>query len=221
MGDLTLLYYTANRISDFFAENVRKHLLVSSGQQYPIVSVSQKPIDFGDNICVGDIGYSTVNVYKQILKGCEKIKTKYVACCEDDSLYTKEHFEYRHPVDAFVYNQSKYNVRPDFFYHKRNRKGMCMCIAPVELMVKTLEYRFSLYPEGLPNVGFGEPGKFESTIGMEKIPPFTGFSTDPPTLTFVHSSSLGGRKRPFRLDVIAEELPYWGKASELWKRMYG
>ena len=40
---ITLLYYTASKIEEYLGENVRKHL--KSLGDYPIVSVSQKPLD--------------------------------------------------------------------------------------------------------------------------------------------------------------------------------
>ena len=48
-SNITLLYYTASRIPEKFGENVRQHLL-ETAKGKPIVSVSQKPLEFGDNI---------------------------------------------------------------------------------------------------------------------------------------------------------------------------
>ena len=50
MNDLTLLYYTANKIPETFGQNVRNHLLSLFPEGIPIISVSHKPIDFGKNI---------------------------------------------------------------------------------------------------------------------------------------------------------------------------
>ena len=219
LDDITLVYYTANRVGEFFANNVRRHLLgLLDGTR--LISVSQKPIDFGENICVGDIGYSTVNVYKQILVGAKLVKTRYVGCCEDDTLYNKEHFSYRHPTEAFVYNANNYRVRVNGFWHKRNRKGMYSCIAPTELLIKTLEHRFSVYPDGHGSMGFGEPGKFEHMVGLPPVP-YTGFTTEPPILTFSHRPSLSGVRRFLPTDTFVEELPFWGRAEDLWKEFYG
>jgi len=53
MNDLTIVYYTANYINKWFADQTKKTLLEAiSG--LPLISVSQKPMDFGENICVGD-----------------------------------------------------------------------------------------------------------------------------------------------------------------------
>ena len=55
MFDITAIYYTVNYISDYFAENIKKQILKVIDDM-PLISVSQKPIDFGQNICVGKIG---------------------------------------------------------------------------------------------------------------------------------------------------------------------
>ena len=51
MSDLTVIYYTANKISDHFAAHTMRHLLTSIGD-LPLITVSQMPMTFGENICV-------------------------------------------------------------------------------------------------------------------------------------------------------------------------
>ena len=63
MNDLTILYYTANKIPEHFANSVRADLLRVTEKKIPIISISQKPITFGMNSCVGEIGASAYNVY--------------------------------------------------------------------------------------------------------------------------------------------------------------
>jgi hypothetical protein len=91
--DTTILYFTDSVLDPFIAEICRKKLLEVSGGR-KIVSVSQKPLDFGDNICVGEIGRSGLSFDKQIYIGSENIKTKYVAIAEHDCIYPSEHFDY-------------------------------------------------------------------------------------------------------------------------------
>lgn len=97
MNDLTLIYYTSNTNPEYFAGNVRNHLLQVTEGKIPIISVSQKPIDLGKNICAGEIGRSLYNLYRQVYTGALEAKTKYVALCEDDTLYNMEHFRHRPP----------------------------------------------------------------------------------------------------------------------------
>jgi hypothetical protein len=195
-------------------------LQISSSGKFPIISISQKPIDFGENICVGEIGASNVNVYKQILVGAKAAKTKYVFCCEDDSMYNEEHFAYRPPSNAFCYNLERWNVSYTFFFHRRMRPGMCMCVAPTELMVSTLELRLATYPDGPKNMGFGEPGRYEWNLNLPTVE-LVKFRTKSPTLTFHHRPSLGGRRGLLRSDIVVEELAPWGKAVDLWREVHG
>ena len=221
MKDLTLLYYTANLVEEPFATNVRNHLLSLFPEGVDIVSVSHKPMDFGKNITVEGFEYCIYNIYRQILIGTREIKTKYVACVEDDALYNTEHFSFRPPEDTFVYNINRWQVNPTLFFY-RERINMSMCIAPTELMLKTLELRFEKYPDPLPKEktkGFVEPGKGEHIIGLPIVKLQT-FKTKDPTLTFNHRPSLGGVRKLMNRDILQPELPAWGSANALWKKMY-
>jgi hypothetical protein len=75
--DRTILYLTDNTLDEKIADLCKKQLLKEAGD-IPIVSVSQKPMDFGKNICVGEIGRSWMSLYKQQLEGLKANKTKYV-----------------------------------------------------------------------------------------------------------------------------------------------
>ena len=228
MNDLTLLYYTSNRISDFFGNNIRNHLLSLFPEKVPIISVSHKPMDFGENICVDGFEVSIYNIYKQILIGAKAAKTKYVACCEDDALYTREHFEFRPGNNAFAYNLSRWHINRDFYFY-RPRAGMHTCIAPTDLMIPTLETRFEKYPNLLDRmecgrIRFAEPGRSEETLELPLVR-LKRFETKPPVLVFNHRPSIGGVRRVYfegsRRDILADTLDYWGPAADLWSNMHG
>lgn len=211
--DCTILFYTANLISDHFANKVRQHLLDSSGG-IPIISISHKPIQFGENICV-DLPVSVYSIYKQILIGAKKATTKYVVCCEDDALYVPEHFCKELPDNAFFYNVSRWSITPNLYFF-RHRRLMSMCIASRQLMIDTLEARFQKYPDNsvvIPHLG--EPGKRESRMGLPTVS-IGSFSTEIPTITFNHNKNIGGRRR--QSGAVEEELPYWGSAKDLWRK---
>jgi len=217
--DAVILYYTSNKIPDFFATNVRLELLKVT--DLPIISISQKPMGFGyENICVGEIGASTYNVYKQILAGAYKVGAKYVFCCEDDTLYTPEHFTITPPDDTFYYNRNRWIMEGWGAFRYRNRTTMCGCIAATELMIKTLEARFKKYPEDPKNgIPWGEPGRVEHHYGLPK-PPLFYFKTKIPIVTFNHNYGLCRRRRSPE-DIIQSDLEPWGNAVELWRRIHG
>ena len=118
MKDLTLLYYTANLVEDPFATNVRKHVISLFPEGVDVISVSHKPMDFGINIHVDGFEYCIYNIYRQILIGTREIKTKYVACVEDDALYNVEHFSFLPPDDVFAYNVNRWQVNPTLFFYR-------------------------------------------------------------------------------------------------------
>ena len=234
MDDLTLLYYTDNTISDVFAKNIRKYLLDQTGGRVPIISVSQKPIDFGQNICVGQIGKSYYNCYKQIYIGALAARTKYIACCEDDTIYNLEHFSRRpSKPGVFSYNTNLWFLNPELFFWKKdgeeekNRTGMLCCIAETESLVKTLAGRFDKFPiEPIPNDKrslrfWQEPGRFEKKFNIPKVE-VEYFETKDPVVVLNYRGSLGG-KRVFgdgtgRLRV--DSFPSTGTAKNVWDRFF-
>jgi len=221
MNDITILYYTANKISGFFAKNVQKNIVDTTGGA-PIISISQQPMDFGHNICIPGLEVSTYNIYKQILVGALAAKTPYIGCAEDDSLYTEEHFQFRPPLDTFAYNTHRYQVSRDVYF-LRIRASMCMCIAPTELLVTTLCQRFAKFPHFLTRQeldGWGEPGRKEAQLGLPQ-PKLMVYETAIPTLTFNHRQSTGGVRKVLPSDTLETELPYWGNVVDLWARVHG
>jgi hypothetical protein len=220
-GELTILYYTANRIGDEFARRVRAHLAwLADALDVPVVSVSQQPVELGRNICVGEIGFSTYNVYRQVLAGAEAAETEWVACCEDDTLYTAEHLTARPPADEFWYNTARWWVEPQGVFRWRNRTAMHACVAPRELMVETLRTRFSAYPTPLWSKrelrSWGEPGRYEGNLNLPQVKR-EFFTTTEPIVTFDHKGSLYGLRRWNEDDKLQEHLPPWGSALDLLK----
>jgi hypothetical protein len=220
MNDLTIIYYTANQISPGFEKNITDHLKSVVGDT-PIISVSWKPVDLGKNIVFKGIAPSPYYVYKQVLIGAENATTKYVACAEDDSLYTKEHFAFRPPDDTFAYNISHLDIHSSRFIY-RGKKNMSTCIANRELMIETLRKRFEKYPDFLDKTqtkGFAEPGRYEYMLGLPEVK-IMSFESDPPPLVFWHRQSLGSVRKIKGNDVLSAEHPYWGKAIDVWKKYY-
>lgn len=106
MKDLfTIIYYTSNKEDEDFEAKVRQKLLEVSGD-IPIISVSQKPIDFGKNICVGEVGASYLNLYRQVEIGCKEAKTPFVISAEADCIYPPDYFNFIPPNigGCYLYN---------------------------------------------------------------------------------------------------------------------
>jgi len=220
--DLTVVYYTANNAPESFMAKTQEQLLKAIGDT-PLISVSQKPMDFGENICVGDIGCSTVNIYKQSLIGAKAAKTKYIAMAEDDALYTPSHFEYRPTPGVFAYDENCWGIytwtKPLFTY--KGRRVLWALVCERELYIKVMEERFAKYPNHDVKVPptWGEPGRYERQLGVTLNKTEYFFSKEP-SVVFSHPKALGflnlGKRKRLGINPT-EELAPWGKAEDILK----
>jgi hypothetical protein len=120
MIDATIIYYTSNKEDPAFEGRIIENLVKVCGD-LPIVSVSQKPMILGHNICVGEVGVSGFNMFRQVEIACKAAKTKYVISAEADCLYPPDYFTYRPPKDNACYRDSNLYVMPDlrdYFFYK-------------------------------------------------------------------------------------------------------
>lgn len=245
-NDLTVILYTSNYLDDknpYFIENTRKQLLLATNG-LPIISVSQTPTTIGHNICLGNIGRSHLNIYKQILIGAKAAKTKFVAMAEDDILYSPQHFrlsdyikkEYLERADHFIYDMNKLSIftwsKPPIFSFRPHRMVVNHLIAPRKMLIDALEERFNRIPF-LKSVGWderkickywGDPGRYEELLGVTPRPTRQEYSWSP-SMVFSHEYAYGYEnnqgKRKKLGNLLISEVPAWGRAEQvlkLWKR---
>jgi glycosyltransferase involved in cell wall biosynthesis len=193
---LTIIYYTANVIAKGIEYSVLRGL---RGHGYPIISVSQEPMQLGKNIVVPK-ERSLTNIYRQVLVGAKEAKTEFVALCEDDCLYTKEHFKYR-PRKPFAYNLNRWMLHLDqdqkiFTY--RERPVLSQCIANRKALIECLE-----------------KGDRDREMGREDGYEFETFRTKEPNLIFCHDKNTSGKKYLGKDAEPKTDLPPWGTA-EYW-----
>jgi hypothetical protein len=224
MNDLTLLYYTANNIPDDAAARVRAHLLRVTGNKYPTVSVSQKPIDFGQNICIGEIGRSNYNCYKQILTGARVVRTEYLACCEDDTIYNTEHFTHRPRHNkTFTFNGNAWFLEKKRFWRQGDMQNMSFYICPTDLLIKILTPRYYMYPTPPTDLRhWAEPGKFDIEFGMPNAK-VEVFVTKNPLITFNYRGSLSGKRKNFGIRDSRYQtynLKPFGNATKTWHNFW-
>ena len=94
MDDLTVVYYSASQERASFEQCIVRQLLEDIGD-CPLISVTQKPLECGQNICVGEIGVRPENAIRQALLGVQEAATQYVALAESDCLHGPEYFRFR------------------------------------------------------------------------------------------------------------------------------
>lgn len=221
MQDLTIIYLTLNEVPESFAQFHRKTLLDAVGDT-PIISISRKPIDLGTNL-LDDHPKSYINIYRQMLRAAKLATTDYVAMCEDDTLYPKEHYELRPPnKDTFLYNQNRFALFTWGIptYSWRNRKSNCSLIAPRLLLIEALEERFAKYPDDtMPKQFVGELGRemVEKGLGVTPRRSVEVFS-EVSVIQINHDNGTEDRQRRHRKSlgqIKAYDMPHWGKASDL------
>jgi len=200
INDLTVIYYTSNREKPEFEGRIQQSLLDTIGD-LPLISVSQKPIDFGENVCVGDIGVSSENAWRQFQIGAKQAKTKYVCCAESDSLYTKEYFNFRPqksdvvytPFPVFVLFALRSNVK--IFVRKRRYTDFGI--------FTTRNHIINVIEKYLSNP---ETKYITKTIDHEE------FDLEIPVVTFKTDNNMH-RKTAYTYST--RKLDYWGKSHDL------
>ncbi len=213
--DLTIVYYTANRIPNDMAEKVRASIKQAAGS-CPIISVSKKPIDFGKNRVV-DLPYEPMSIYKQLYIGAQAADTKYVALVEDDCLYTPEHFAYRPPAGVFAYNYHRYNLLTGAVvaYASKFKPVLSQCICERSLLLAAMAERLKAKPK---REHCGEFGLFEKAIGITERE-ILEFRTKKPNVVLCHGKNISGRK--IVKGTIVDELDGWGKATDVAEEYVG
>jgi hypothetical protein len=191
---------------------------------YPIISVTQKPVNLGQNICVGEIGQSYYNLYKQLYLGALGVKTKYVAFVEDDTLYNVEHFSYRPPADdVFCYNRHFWFLDKEYFWTKEHVGGFSTIVGKKSL-VDYLSQVFDKYPEEpLPRNEqkylVTEPGKYDEKLGFKRQKVHF-FHTQKPLITFCYrQGTYGWPKRREKNSIVVTDLEDFGNAKNLRKKL--
>jgi hypothetical protein len=111
MSDLTILYITNSKLDPALAVPCREYLK-RAANGHPIVSVSQEPLDLGENVCVGELPYVALSIDVTIRAGLERVETPFVAIAEHDCIYSAEHFNYVPPdKEFFWYNNNNWLVQ--------------------------------------------------------------------------------------------------------------
>ena len=213
MSDTTALFYTAEEAPDYFRASLQVKLLEAL-DGIPLV-VIKKP---------SDLPRSQAQIYRQVLQGAKEATTKYVACCEDDVLYSPQHFKFRPKPGHWGYNMNSWSLftwgEPMFTYKapggRRNLNGL---ICERQMLIDYLEERFRLHPDDSKidiNI-YGEPGKYDNQLGTTPYPS-QDFYCNPPNIVFSHQTNLqfaGLGTRKALGQIRATEVPYWGKASDI------
>lgn len=217
-ANATILYYTSNKEDPAFEARVRENILKNSGG-LPIVSVSHEPIEFGHNICVGNVGVSGFNMFRQVQIGLEIIKTTFVISAEADCLYPPDYFTFRPPTIDTCYRTSNLYVMPDkrsYFFYKQEGATHAQIVG-TKFYAETLKNLFTNAPEwsveekNFPKERTRKADVFDEITHWESQNPVFQIKTHRGMRYYTHSD---------RTPIMS--LPYWGSGTIVRRRyLYG
>jgi len=218
----SILYYTDNKLRDDISRACIKQI---NRCGLPVVSVSQKPMDFGKNI-VMDIGSSQLSMFKQILVGLIAIETDIVFFCEHDCLYHPSHFDFTPPKrNIYYFNSNAWSVRADTgeTLHYNGMKKTSGLVAYRDILIEHYTDKVTLIEkEGWSQRKHGfEPGRKKSK-GRPNDYDWEYFESEHPYIDIKHDNNLTKRRwytKQYRNKEIirtwekSDGVPYWGKTK--------
>ena len=213
MNDLTVIYYTNGREKPEFAAKIRETLLESAGG-LPLISVSQQPMKFGENICVGNVGSCYHNVYRQMMIGIAAARTTNVCVAEADFVYPREYFEFvphrQHrvylavPIYVLIALRGKVRV-----FAPKPKGHDCAWVGNREYVLSKFEEMF--FGKPLWNTEGTNGDGYKNVIKLCKT---RTFKTSVPCVTFKTDDGMH-RKTPARFSRAVRELPGYGTAESM------
>jgi hypothetical protein len=213
--DLTVIYYSSNREKPEFEKKVCNSLL-GIIKDIPLISVTHKPMDFGKNICVGDVGLSDYNIYRQMQIACLEAKTKYVCTAEADCFYPPTgYFDFNPPFGwtAGHYTNLYILWRDSHIFHQ---KAFSLCG-----LFSDREFLLSRFPRCLSDDVQWRPVHKRGHPLFHKWRDWTPFSSE---IAIINCKTGDGMRNKTGVDTEGKpvkELPFWGKAEEMEERLWG
>jgi hypothetical protein len=209
--EVTILYYTSNREDETFEKNIMAQTKFNANG-LPIVSVSQKPIDMGKNICVGERPHSYTSEFMQIRLGLEAITTPYVLTAESDFLYPFDYFNFTPTKLGKVYRFWNVWIAYDKFHFKGYSDGAQLVDRKLwlDLINKCLPSRTDWNQE---MIGHCQPDRSHD---YQDHP----WTSDLPAISFKTGKNINS-KTQLKKDIEATKtLPFWGEINSLKNQLY-
>lgn len=221
-SDVTILYYSSNKEKPEFEQRIIDNLRKTCGD-LPIISITQKPIKLGKNICVGDVGVSGFNMFRQVQIGLLEAKTQFVISAEADCLYPPDYFTFIPERDDICYRNTNLYVMPQHrsFFWKKPEGATHAQIVGRKFYLATLERLFAVPPSpewSIKEMSFPRERshqKQDDVFWRDKI---AYYETENPIVQIKTSQSMRNYTNSDR--VNRSELPYWGSGKEFRKKFY-
>ena len=211
MNKATIIYYTSNKEDPRFEKRIQENLLKVSGD-LPIISVSQYPIKLGKNICIGDVGTSGFNMFRQVEIACEAATTPFIISAEADCVYPPDYFEFRPPKPDVCYRNTNLYVMPDhrdYFFYKGEGATHAQIIGRDYYLKRLKELfkgapKWSVKEKNFPKERWHKEDVFDHIKYWQTKNPVFQIKTHRSMRYYTHSDRTPIHK-----------LPYWGSGKEI------
>lgn len=208
---LTVLYYSSSHEKPEFEEKITNSLKEACGD-LPIISVSQKPLNLGKNICVGNVGLSYLNEWRQISIGAREVKTPYIIFAESDHLYPPEYFHFVPPAKGLYRYDNCWVVFKDITRAGSYRRKAFSDGAQIWDTNSVIEIH-ERFLAGKPQWGKGKYEYDETILNV----PFVFFSGDIACVQFKTGDGVSNSANVINQpgDNWRNNLPYWDHVNDL------
>jgi hypothetical protein len=204
----TIVYFTDSRLEEGLDSAVRKQLL-KAANGIPIISVSQKPIDFGKNICVGIKPRSYLSLYQQLLIGIKAAQPNTIIfSCEHDVFYNPEYFEFTPPRENRIFfNRNRYywQRNSDCFYHAHGNRALSQGVGHKGAFLNYAREQVRKRKDNVPCLNKGAFDNFTSKYPNVDIRHGGNFSQ-----SWVFVDEDQSKHEPLQ----TRKLDYWGNAND-------
>lgn len=220
MNNVTIIYYTSNREKPEFEDRIRNNILELCGN-LPIISVTQKPIDFGKNIVVGDVGASGFNMFRQVQIACQEANTKFVLSAEADCLYPPDYFTIVPTKENLCYRNKNLYVMPQHraYFWKKEEGATHAQIVGREFYLNILNKLFEGAPQwSLEERNFPKERTHQRQEDVFLKDDIVFYETKNPVVQIKTSQSMRHYTHSDR--IARQKLPYWGTGSDFRKKYY-
>jgi hypothetical protein len=211
MSNLTIIYYSSCREKPDFEQYIQGEIAKQAYKlRIPIISVTQKPANFGKNICVGDVGLSDWNIYRQMQIACLEAKTKYVCTTEADCLYPPTgYFDFQPPDNwtAGHYTNVYILWKGSHIFHQ---KAFSLCG-----LYANREFLLSRFPRAINDKHKWWPGHKPRHPLFYKWHEWTPFKSEIPIINCKTPEGMRQKSGVNTEGRPTKTLPFWGEAQEL------
>lgn len=220
MNNITIIYYSSNHEKPEFENRIKDNILKVCGD-LPIISVTQKPIAFGHNIVVGDVGTSGFNMFRQVQIACRAATTRFVLSAEADCLYPPDYFIFVPKEDDKCYRDKNLYVMPQHraYFWKKEEGATHAQIIGREFYLAALNQLFAGAPEwSTEERNFPKERTHQKQQDVFWPKDIVYYETENPVIQIKTSQSMRHYTNSDR--TARAELPYWGNGRDFRKKYY-